>query len=222
MPVLACATCLDMLTRIKICGITNLEDARAAVDFGADALGFIFVPDTPRYIEPQRAARIIRELPPFITKVGVFADVPLDTIYQTIQTCGLNAIQLHGSETPEYCDSAGERCRVPIIKAFRIKDRESLSAIPKCKVSAYLLDTYVKGKKGGTGEIFNWDLAKEAKSYGRIIVAGGLTPENAAEAIQRVQPYAVDVGSGVEASPGKKDHTKIRAFIENVRTTYSE
>jgi len=209
-----------MLTKIKICGITNIEDARAAANLGADALGFIFVPDTPRYMEPQSASRIIRELPPFITRVGVFADASPEEICQTIQTCGLNAIQLHGSETPEYCDNIRARCRVNIIKGFRIKDRHSLSAIPKYKVSAYLLDTYVKGKKGGTGETFNWDLAKEAKPYGRIIIAGGLTPENVAEAIQNVQPYAVDVSSGVEARPGKKDHAKIRAFIKNVRTTY--
>jgi phosphoribosylanthranilate isomerase len=206
-----------MLTRIKICGITNVEDALAAVDLGADALGFIFVPETPRYIEPQNAARVINKLPPFITKVGVFADEPLENISQIIQTCGLNAIQLHGSETPEYCDKIRVRSRAIIIKSFRVKDRHSLSPIPEYKVSAYLLDTYVKGKKGGTGETFNWDLAIEAKKYGRIMIAGGLTPENVAEAIRHVQPYAVDVGSGVEARPGKKDHAKIKAFIENVR-----
>jgi len=205
-----------MLTKIKICGITNVEDAHAAVDLGADALGFIFVPDTPRYIELQDAAQIISKLPPFITKVGVFADVSPEAISQIVQTCGLNAIQLHGSETPEYCDNIGARVRVTIIKSFRVKDRHSLSPIPEYRVSAYLLDTYVKGKKGGTGETFNWDLAIKAKQYGRIIIAGGLTPENVASAVQYVRPYAVDVGSGVEASPGKKDHAKIKAFIENV------
>jgi len=203
-----------MITKIKICGITNLEDANAAADLGADALGFIFVPDTPRYIEPQTASRIIRELPPFITRVGVFADASPEEIHKTIQTCGLNAIQLHGSETPEYCREI--KC-AKVIKAFRVKDRNSLFPIPEYQVDAYLLDTYVKGKKGGTGETFNWELAKEAKPYGRIIIAGGLTPENVAAAIQNVQPYAVDVSSGVEARPGKKDHAKIRAFIENVR-----
>lgn len=210
-----------MLTKIKICGITNVADAHAAVDLGADALGFIFVPDTPRYIESQDAAQVISKLPPFITKVGVFADESPGTVSQTIQTCGLNVIQLHGSETPEYCDNIRSRGRSIIIKSFRVKDRHSLSPIPKYKVSAYLLDTYVKGKKGGTGETFNWDLAIEAKKYGRIIIAGGLTPENVAEAIRHVRPYAVDVGSGVEASPGKKDHAKIRAFIESVRTADS-
>lgn len=162
-----------MLTKIKICGITNVQDAHAAVDLGADALGFIFVPDTPRYIEPQDAARVISELPPFVTKVGVFADVSPEAISQIVQTCGLNAIQLHGSETPEYCDNIGARGRVTIIKSFRVKDRHSLSPIPEYKVSAYLLDTYVKCKEGGTGETFNWDLAIEAKQYGRIIIAGG-------------------------------------------------
>ncbi len=207
-----------MYTKIKVCGITNSDDAHAAVELGADALGFIFVPDTPRYVEPQIVERIISELPPFITTVGVFADAPSEIVSETIQLCGLNVAQLHGSETPDYCNTIATRCRVPVIKAFRIKDRHSLSPIPEYKVSAYLLDTYVKGKKGGTGEIFNWDLAKEAKEYGRIIIAGGLTPENVAQAIRHVEPYAVDVGSGVESSPGKKDHSKVRAFIENIRT----
>ena len=203
-----------MLTKVKICGITNIEDARAAVDLGADALGFIFVPDTPRYVKPHIAARIISDLPPFITKVGVFADASAEAISEVFELCGLNVLQLHGSETPDYCGEIGIS---KIIKAFRMKDEQSLSAIPKYKVSAYLLDTYVKGKKGGTGEIFNWGLAKKAKAYGRIIVAGGLNPENVAWAIQHVRPYGVDVSSGVESRPGKKDHSKIRAFIENVR-----
>jgi len=206
-----------MCIRIKICGITNVEDAHAAAALGADALGFNFVPGTPRYIEQQVAERIISHLPPFITTVGVFADAPPEAISQIIRACGLDAAQLHGSETPEYCTDVGARHDVPLIKAFRIKDRQSLSPIPKYKVSAYLLDTYVKGKKGGTGETFNWDLAREAKAYGRIIIAGGLTPENVAQAVQHVRPYAVDVGSGVESSPGKKDHAKIKAFIQNVR-----
>lgn len=206
-----------MFARVKICGITNVEDAHAAADVGADALGFNFVPGTPRYIEPQVAERIISHLPPFITTVGVFADASPEAISQVVRACGLNVVQLHGSETPKYCNDVGARCRVPLLKAFRVKDRDSLSPIPKYKVSAYLLDTYVKGKKGGTGETFNWDLAKEAKAYGKIIIAGGLTPENVAQAIQQVRPYAVDVSSGVESSPGKKDHAKIKAFIENVR-----
>jgi len=203
-----------MYTRIKICGITNLEDARAAADLGTDALGFIFVPNTPRYIEPEVAKRIIRNLPPFVISVGVFADALPEVILQTVRTCGLNAVQLHGSETPEYCSEINGP---KLIKAFRIKDRSSLSSIPDYEVSAYLLDTYIKGKKGGTGETFNWNLAREAKKYGRIIVAGGLTPENVAQAILHVRPYAVDVGSGVESSPGKKDHSKIKAFVENVK-----
>jgi len=206
-----------MLIKIKICGITNSEDACAAASLGANALGFIFVPGTPRYIKPQAAARIISELPPFITTVGVFADASLEIVSETVRLCGLSAVQLHGSETPEYCR---EIERAKLIKAFRVKDRNSLSSIPEYKVSAYLLDTYVKGKKGGTGETFNWELAREAKEYGKIIIAGGLTPENVAQAIQHVQPYAVDVSGGVESSPGKKDHAKIRAFIENARVLY--
>ena len=208
-----------MFTRIKICGITNIEDSHAAVDLGADALGFIFVPDTPRYVDSEAVARIISDLPPFITTVGVFVDKPVETLLQIVRDCCLNAVQLHGSETPEYCSEVEARGRVSTIKAFRIKDRHSLSTIPKYQVSAYLLDTYVKGKKGGTGEMFNWDLAWDAKIHGRIILAGGLTPENVAQAIQHVKPYAVDVSSGVavENSPRKKDHAKMKAFIENVR-----
>ena len=208
-----------MITRIKICGITNTEDAHAAADLGADALGFIFVPNTPRYVELKTAERIISDLPPFITTVGVFADASIETVSETIQFCGLRAAQLHGSETPDYCNRVRESCRVPIVKAFRVKDRHSLSRISEYKVSAYLLDTYVKGKKGGTGETFNWDMAKEAKEYGRIIMAGGLTPQNVAQAIRHVEPYAVDVGSGVEASPGRKNHAKIKAFIEKTWIT---
>ncbi len=203
-----------MFTKIKICGITNAKDAHAAADLGADTLGFIFVPDTPRYIDPQVAERIMGDLPPFITTVGVFADASLETVSQTILDCGLNAVQLHGSETPEYCREI--KC-AKVIKAFRVKDRDSLSPIPEYQVDAYLLDTYVKDKKGGTGETFNWDLARDAKAYGRIIIAGGLTPENVARAVQYVKPYAVDVSSGVESSPGKKDHAKIKTFIENVK-----
>ena len=206
-----------MLTKVKICGITNREDAHAAAELGADALGFIFVPDTPRYVGPRIVEQIISELPPFIATVGVFADESPETVIETIQFCGLSAVQLHGSETPDYCSIIEQCCNIPIVKAFRVKNRHSLSSIPEYDVSAYLLDTYVKGRKGGTGETFNWDLAKEAKEYGRTIIAGGLTPENVAQAVQHVRPYAVDVGSGVEASPGRKDHAKVRAFIENVR-----
>ncbi len=205
---------LTMFTRIKICGITNVEDAHAAADSGADALGFIFVPETPRYVEVEAVRRIIGDLPPFIAAVGVFADSSPEMIAEIARSCGLNAIQLHGSEAPEHCREVEALCRVPVIKAFRVKDRDSLSAMRGYEVSAYLLDTYVKGKRGGTGEIFNWDLAEEAKTYGRIIIAGGLTPQNVTRAIQQVRPYAVDVGSGVESSPGKKDHAKIKEFIE--------
>lgn len=207
----------SMFSKIKICGITNIQDAQAAVDLGADALGFIFVPDSPRYVIPQTVERIISELPPFIATVGVFVDASLEAVSETIELCGLSAVQLHGSETPDECNTIATRCRVPVIKAFRVKDRHSLSPIPEYKVSAYLLDTYVKGKKGGTGEIFNWDLARDAKEYGRIIVAGGLTPENVGQAVRHIGPYAVDVGSGVEDRPGKKDHSKIKMLIENIK-----
>lgn len=206
-----------MQIKVKICGITNAEDANAAIDLGADALGFIFVPDTPRYIEPHEAKQIVGNLPPFITTVGVMADKNIGDVSKIIKICGLNAVQLHGSETPKYCSTLYLNCRTAIIKGFRIKDRNSLLPIPEYKVNAYLLDTYVKGKKGGTGETFNWDLANEAKKYGKIIIAGGLTHLNVAQAVQHIRPYAVDVSSGVEASPGRKDHTKVEEFIKNAR-----
>jgi len=183
------------------------------VEFGADALGFIFVPNTPRYIKPENAANIIAGLPPFVTLVGVFANDSRERIEGIVNQCKLSVVQLHGSERPDFCASLNRK----IIKAFRMKDENSLADLPKYAVSAYLLDTYVKGKMGGTGAIFNWELAEKAKQYGRIILAGGLTPENVAGAISQVHPYGVDVSSGVEAEPGRKAHDKLRDFIKAVR-----
>jgi len=142
------------LTRVKICGITNLEDAQRAAELGADALGFIFAP-SPRQVSPQRAKEIIDLLPPFLTKVGVFVNEELNTVARTMSYCGLDVVQLHGEETPDYCHKLGERWRV--IKGFRVKGRDSLLPLPDYEVSAYLLDTYVKGIAGGTGKTFNWE-----------------------------------------------------------------
>ncbi|MFQ6040050.1 MAG: phosphoribosylanthranilate isomerase [Candidatus Poribacteria bacterium] len=201
------------MTKVKICGITNLNDASAAVEFGADAIGFVFVPNTPRYIEPAKAAEIIMRLPPFATIVGLFVDESEVRIKQVADQCNLNVLQLHGQESPDFC----LRFNRKVIKAFRVKDKESLNALPKYTVSAYLLDTYVKGAMGGTGVAFDWRLATDAKRYGPVILAGGLNPENVAKAIKQVQPYGVDVSSGVEAEPGKKDHSKLKDFIATAR-----
>lgn len=199
-----------MSVKVKICGITNLEDALVATEAGADALGFNFYERSPRYISTTAAAKIIRQLPPFIIKVGVFVNAPPELVFRAIADCGLNILQFHGDEPPEYCSQFG----LMTMKAFRIRDAESLKAIANYQTEAFLLDAYSSDQFGGTGEKFNWDLAVEAKKLGRpIFLAGGLTPENVADAVSKVQPYAVDVSSGVESSPGKKDHAEMRTFI---------
>jgi phosphoribosylanthranilate isomerase len=202
------------MVQVKICGITSLEDAQAAVEAGADALGFVFYPPSPRCVTPEQAEQIIRRLPPFVTTVGLFVDVPLDTVQDIALWCGLDRVQLHGREPPEFC----ARVNRPVIKAFRIKNADSLADLPGYRVAAYLLDAYVEGAlPGGTGASFAWELAAHAKPYGPVILAGGLTPENIAAAITQIQPYGVDVSSGVECAPGIKDHRKVREFIQRAK-----
>ena len=202
------------MPRVKICGITKLEDALTAVEAGADALGFVFVPDTPRCVEPDQVAAIVDELPPFITTVGLFASEDSAKISATVNQCRLDAIQLHADVTPEFCRNLDRR----VIKAVRVKDESSLSILSEYDVNAFLLDAYVEGKLGGTGKVFDWNLALRAKDYGRIIVAGGLSPENVAQAVRRVNPYGVDVSSGVESQPGRKDTDKVRKFINAAKS----
>jgi phosphoribosylanthranilate isomerase len=203
-----------MSVRVKICGVTNVEDAMAAVEAGADALGFIFYEPSPRYVSPEVAGNIIRELPPFVAKVGVFVNAVEHTMLITAAQIGLDTLQLHGDEPP----APWRSCSLNTIKAFRVRDADSLRVLPDYDTSAWLLDSFVPDKLGGTGAKFNWDLAVEARKLGRpIILAGGLTPENVADAVRKVRPYAVDVSSGVEAAPGKKNHAKVRAFIKAVR-----
>ena len=203
------------MVRIKICGITNLDDARLAAELGAHALGFIFYAKSPRFVRPDAAREIIRNLPPLVMTVGVFVDEEAGVVKDIAETAGLDWVQLHGQESPEYCRSLQRR----VIKGFRIKDAQSLSLLPvyRRSVQAFLLDTYKAGTTGGTGETFDWTLARQAKELGTIILAGGLTPGNVAQAIKAVQPAAVDVASGVEAAPGKKDLEKLRAFFEAVK-----
>jgi phosphoribosylanthranilate isomerase len=201
------------LTRIKICGTINLDDALMAIEAGADALGFIFVPNTPRYIHPDQAAKIIEDLSPFITVVGLFVNADPEDIAATADQCHLDMIQLHGDESPGFCQALNRR----LIKAFRVKDESSLSRLSDYRVSGYLLDTYVEGAMGGTGKVFDWNLAVKAKQHGRIILAGGLNPNTVPSAIRQVRPYGVDVSSGVEADPGRKDPAKVKAFIRSVR-----
>jgi len=200
---------------VKICGITNLTDARAAVRLGADALGFIFAP-SPRRIAPQTAREIIRALPPFVKTVGVFVDEAPAAIQKVIDDSGLDLVQLHGDESPAQCYEL-----MPYtIKALRIKDESSLQAgqLYHGKVRALLLDTYSKEKVGGTGKTFDWELAIQIKKQGTpIILSGGLGPANIAAAIRTVRPCAVDVNSGVEAHPGKKSPRLIGDLMEKVR-----
>lgn len=200
--------------KIKICGITNLDDARVAVEAGADALGFMFFEQSPRNIALETAAHISQSISPFILKVGVFVNPTPDLVMAAISQCGLNVLQFHGDETPEFCMQFGAMT----MKAFRVKDAESLHVLPSYHTDAFLLDSYVAGKQGGTGERFNWDLAVQAKQLGRpVFLAGGLNAGNVREAIEQVRPFGIDVSSGVEASPGKKDHQKIRDFIAAAR-----
>jgi phosphoribosylanthranilate isomerase len=200
------------MVRVKICGMTNLEDALLAAELGADALGFIFYAKSPRYVAPETARAIIAQLPPFVAAVGVFVDEAAAVVQELAARAGLDWVQLHGQESPDYCRSLGRK----VIKAFRIQDEGSLSRLADYRgaAQALLLDTYKKGQVGGTGETFDWHLARQAKQYGPIILAGGLTSENVAQAIATAQPAAVDAASGTEAAPGKKDPAKLRAFFE--------
>jgi phosphoribosylanthranilate isomerase len=199
------------MARIKICGITNLEDARLAADLGAHALGFIFYPKSPRSVRPDAARDIIRALPPFVLTVGVFVDEDAGVVRDIASQAGLDWVQVHGSESPDYCKSLGRR----VIKGFRVRGEEIFGELNRYKgaVQAFLLDAYKSGLPGGTGETFDWDLARRAATCGPIILAGGLTANNIAEAIRVAQPAAVDVASGVEAAPGRKDPVQLREFF---------
>lgn len=201
--------------RVKICGITRLEDALVAVEAGADALGFVFVPGTPRFVTAETAASILGALPPFVTTVGLFVDAAPEFIDTHLRISRVQMAQLHGDESPQAAASLRERVRV--IKAFRVRGPETIALLDTFRDSAdaYLLDAFVPGAHGGTGARFDWDLAIQARFAARpLVLAGGLKPENVAEAVTRVRPAAVDVSSGVESSPGRKDPAKIRDFIQ--------
>jgi phosphoribosylanthranilate isomerase len=203
-----------MSVKVKICGITNVADALAAAAAGADMIGLMFAEKSPRLISLATAVEIHRALPPFVLRVGVFVNPPEDLVLRALGECGLSLLQFHGDETSEFCTQFGAMS----LKAFRIQNAESLAALENYHTDAFLLDAHSKNGLGGTGETFNWDLAVDAQKFGKpIFLAGGLTPDNVAEAVRKVQPFAVDVSSGVESAPGKKDVAKVRAFIEAVR-----
>jgi phosphoribosylanthranilate isomerase len=203
-----------MPTRVKICGITRLEDAQLAVELGAAALGFNFYQPSPRYIAPGVAAGIVRQLPPFVMAVGVFADETDAAHVVTVAgEAGVIAIQLHGPHFPE---SSGRLADFSLIRAVAVRENFQPEELAGLTASAFLLDTFDPNLPGGTGKTFDWGWAREAKRYRPIILAGGLTPENVGQAIREVRPFAVDVASGVESAPGIKDPAKLRAFFAAV------
>jgi phosphoribosylanthranilate isomerase len=202
------------MVKVKICGITEVYDALSAVTYGADAIGFILYCKSKRYVDPKTVRFISKKLPPFITKVGVFVNEDRNAVLEILSYCGLDFAQLHGDESPDDCRYIG---RERVIKAFRIKEEDDVKAIENyvdC-VSAVLLDTYSESEYGGTGRTFNWDIAKKVidRFEVPVILSGGLTPENIKEAVKSVLPFAVDVSSGVEEKPGKKDLSKVKDFI---------
>jgi phosphoribosylanthranilate isomerase len=205
-------------TRVKMCGTTRLEDALAGVRYGVDALGFIFYAKSPRYISPADAAEIIKQLPPLIDRVGVFVNAPIEDVIAAA-AAGLSLLQLHGNESVEYCLDI--RKRLPfcsIIKAFRVGEesrREDFTPYNEC-ADAFLLDTYVQGAKGGTGKVFDWSIIERLKLQRPVFLAGGLSSENVVNAIHEVQPFAVDINSGVESQPGIKDHARLAELLQLV------
>ena len=204
-------------TRVKICGITTWDDARLSVDLGASALGFNFYPPSPRAISPADAWNIIRRLPPFVEAVGVFVNWPPLVVDALARALRLHTVQLHGGESPEEVDVLARTHRV--IKAVQVGRGFRLEKLSRYRrADGILLDGFARGLHGGTGRTLDWNLARAARRYGRIILAGGLTPENIAEAIRVAEPYAVDVASGVEARPGRKDPARLRALFAAVET----
>ena len=205
---------MNQQVKVKICGMTQLKDAAFAVEQGADAVGFIFYNKSPRSVTMKTARDIILKLPPLVDTVGVFVNESVDQINKVANYCGLDLVQLHGEESPAFCRKIQRR----VIKAFRIKDLQSVKQLEKYSVSGYLLDTFSDNLHGGTGKIFDWNLALPAKKIGPVILAGGLTARNILQAIRQARPYGVDVCSGVEKLPGVKDPEKVRAFLKNIRS----
>lgn len=202
------------MIKVKICGITSSRDVLLASSFGAWAVGFIFYKDSPRYISPSKAKRIIEDLPPFVTPVGVFVNHREGAVRDIMRFCGIQTLQFHGDETPQYCRRFKDQ---KVIKAFRVKEGFDISAIAQYQVSAYLFDAYQEDQFGGSGKTFNWDIIAGKKFNKPIILSGGLTSENVSSAIKTVFPYAVDVSSGVEEAPGKKNHKMLEQFFSAVK-----
>ena len=203
------------MVRVKICGITDVHDARLAARLGADALGFNFCPQSPRYVRPERAKAIVAVLPPLLTTVGVFVNERPETVMEICRKVGLDAAQLHGDEPPLTVDAVQGVRR---IKAIRVASELDIALCRRYRVEAFLLDAYDPGRRGGTGRTFDWKLARAAAQFGPIILAGGLTPDNVEEAIAAGAPYGVDVASGIESEPGRKDRALMAEFIYRARS----
>jgi phosphoribosylanthranilate isomerase len=204
------------MVRVKICGITEKDDAFKAIKFGADALGFVFSKKSPRYVSPSRARNIITILPPFVTTVGVFVNERLGAINDIASFTGLNMVQLHGDEDHHYCNRL-KRFNFKTIKAFRVDPAFDFDIIKKYEVDGLLFDAYQENAFGGTGQTFNWQRLQQADIKRPYILSGGLNQENILDAVKLLKPYAVDVSSGVESEPGKKDHHKMQSFILNAK-----
>ncbi len=204
--------------RIKLCGITSLDDARRCVDAGVDALGFIFVPGTPRHVTAETAARLIETLPPFVTPVGVFWDHPAGQVKAIAEECRLGALQFHGDEAPE--DLLEHR--LPLIKTLKVAGAADLARMPDYRVAAFLLDSPARWSEGAARPPIPWDVAAVAARRHPVLLSAGLTPDNVALAVRRVRPYGVDVNSGVEARPGRKDPAKVRRFVAEARAAAAE
>ncbi len=203
-----------MTVRIKFCGITRFEDARIAANLGVDALGFIFFKKSPRYIDPQSAAQIIKKLPPFVSRVGVFVNEDLSTILEIVKLTNIDTVQLHGSESPEFCS----QIPLPVLKSFSVKSDMDFSILDNYSCSGFLLDTWNNEMHGGSGKTFNWSIAKSlCNHYGNIVIAGGLGPSNVEEALDTLHPYGVDINSGIEIMPGVKNPHKMKDIVRIIR-----
>ncbi len=206
------------MVRVKICGITNPEDARWSVQCGAWALGFIFYKKSPRYIQPANAKKIIHDLPPFITPVGVFVNETESNIKRIAFTCGIQVLQLHGEESPLFCQNLK---KYRIIKAFRLKEGFDFSKVARYSVDAFLFDTYDEKQQGGTGKTFDWSMLADKNFEKPVILSGGLNPDNVDEAVEAVRPFAIDIGSGVEERPGKKNKELLKKLFAQRINSYA-
>lgn len=203
-----------MTVRVKICGITSLDDALLAAEAGADALGFVFVEGTPRYVTPARAAAIVAALPPFVTPVGIFWDHPPAHVHAVARECGLGAVQLHGAEPPEAVAAAAP---LPVLKTVKVASPGDLAQLDRYKPAAFLLDSPARWSEGEARPPISWTLARDAARRARVLLSGGLTAETVGAAIRTARPWGVDVNSGVEAAPGRKDPGRVRRFVRAAR-----